>query len=47
MIITRNLQETLEQFKQRLIEEIETGSLSAEDAFDAYEEAYQKDFCNS
>lgn len=46
MIICKNTKETLEQFKNRLIQEIATGRLSAEDAFDAYEEAVQKEECS-
>lgn len=43
MIITKELVETIEEFKRRLVEEVELGNLSAEDAFDAYEEAVQKE----
>jgi hypothetical protein len=46
MILCRKPEETLNDFKQRLIEEVETDRLSAEDAFDAFEEAYLKEVEN-
>jgi hypothetical protein len=42
MIITKEQNENINQFKDRLIKEIEFGNITAEDAFDAYEEAFLK-----
>lgn len=37
------MSQTLEEYKQTLIARVTNGSMSAEDAFDAYEEAWLKD----
>jgi hypothetical protein len=43
MIPVRKEKESLVEFKVRLIEAVNKSEITAEDAFDAYEEAYLKE----
>lgn len=43
MIIVRKKNEKLKEYKARLIEEVKSGRLDAENACEAYEEASLKD----
>lgn len=43
MLSTRRPGETLQEYKERLIREVEMDQMSAEDAFDCYEEAVFND----